>query len=142
MKVLLFALLVAAHATAGDLAWLEGRWHGGNVEETWDATFTSEAGGVVLGTYKQAKRGGPLTFVELQQLDLRQTPATLLLFANGGAPYCLTATRISAQRAEFTGDHAFPRHVAYSRNPDGSHTLTLTGTLEGRPLQERFMFRR
>lgn len=127
---------------AADLSWLAGSWHGGNATETWDATFTSAAGGVVLGTYKQAKRSGTLTFVELQQFDLRQSPATLTLFANGGSPYRLRAKHLTPTHAEFEGEHAFPRNVALHLDRDGHHTLTLTGTLSGRPFQERFAFAR
>lgn len=131
-----------APPSPGDLAWLAGSWHGGNATETWDATFTSDAGGVVLGTYKQAKRVGALTFIELQQFDLRQSPATLTLFANGGPPYRLTAVRLTPTQAEFAGEHAFPRKVALRLDRNGGHTLTLTGTLGGRPFQERFVFAR
>lgn len=139
LALALVTTVFCAGAAAGDLAWLEGRWHGGNADETWEATFTSDAGGVVLGTYKQAKRAGALTFVELQQFDLRHTP-TLILFPNGGAPYRLAVKRLTPTLAEFEGDHAFPRHVAFSRDSGGGHTLTLTGTLDGRPFQERFPF--
>src|ERR1700738_4331633 len=85
--IAVIALMLAAPAQAGDLAWLAGAWHGGNARERWESRFTGDEGGVILGTYKQGGNDGTLTFVELQQIDLRAHPARLLLFANGGAPY-------------------------------------------------------
>ena len=129
-------------ASAQGLDWLAGSWHGGNAKETWEAQFTTGAGGVVLGTYKQAARSGALSFLELQQFDLRQKPATLTLIANAGQPYRMTATQLTDALAEFTGDHAFPRTASYARGKDGSHTLTLTGTMNGKPFTEHFEFTR
>ena len=139
---LLWIAFLTTSAIAGDLSWLAGTWSGGNARETWECRFTGDEGGVVLGTYKQADRSGKLTFVELQQLDLRARPAVLTLVANAGAPYALSEVRLTPDRAEFAGAHAFPRTAAFVHTPDGGLALELAGVLGGKPFHESFPMHR
>ena len=135
--IAMIGLTLAASARAGDLAWLAGAWHGGNDRETWESRFTGDEGGVVLGTYKQGGKDGALTFVELQQIDLRVHPAKLSLFANGGAPYEMLEVRRTPGRIEFSGAHAFPQRAVFVHDGQGFR-LELSGRMQGKDFSEAF----
>lgn len=134
-------LVLCPPARAGDLSWLAGRWQGSDLRGRWASDLTGDEGGVVLGTYKQWDPAGKLTFVELQEIDTRQRPITLLLVANGGEPYRMQAVKLVPGRIEFTGERPFPKRAIFARRGDG-YTLTLIGALKGAQFEEEFPMRR
>ena len=131
-----------APAPIESLSWMAGCWQrprpDGLIEEHWMAP----RGGTMLGMSRTVAgaRTAEHEFIRIETLDgvlsyvarpSRQAETAFALASIG------EGTVVFANPA-----HDFPQRIGYRRNPDGSLTAWIEGTIEGTPRTREFAYRR
>ena len=126
--LLIVALAPAPPSSVQDLAWMSGCWASVAGEPGSGETWTSPAGGTLLGVSRTVK-GGKTVAHELMQIR-ESGPGQIAFIAlpSGQSEASFPLVRLSGQEAVFENpQHDFPQRVIYRRDKD-----LLTGRIEGR----------
>jgi len=138
----------ASNMTLGDLAWMEGSWHGrglgGDIEEHW----TAAAGGTMVGVFRLT---ADLKVRVIEYLMITQEPDRVVYrFKHFGPDYTawekdrpleFTLVAASAKEAVFHSDVAdqnSPRRLTYRLVDPDSLSVVVEGSGEGGALIDRF----
>ncbi len=152
MSMLLVCLLAAAApalapapAFADDparLAWLEGRWTGTQGGVDMEETWSSAAGGALLGMHKDVK-GGKMTSWEFMRIDA--TPKGLAFFASprSAPPVVFPAVEVGTRRVVFGNEtHDFPQRILYWLDDKGALHARIEGRLRGKAASQEWTWSR
>lgn len=123
------------------LDWLAGRWQG----DTWDGTYSSPEGGVVLAFSKEYREDGQAGFFEYERILVVDGRVVLIPspFGRESVPFPLVELDVSARRARFENpDHDFPRSITYQRTSALTLVFTLEGEEDGHPVSTTVRLRR
>jgi hypothetical protein len=127
----------AATPKVRDLHWLAGHWRGTVDGGTWEASYTSPEGGVVVSANKEL-RDGKVVMIEFERFAKVAGKLTLIPYPFGKeSEVAFTAERVDreARRAVFANpDHDFPQRITYHQtDPDRLH-VKITGSRRGAPV--------
>ena len=124
------------------LAWMAGCWErprpDGRIEEHWMAPL----GGTLLGMSRTVAGGRT---VEYEFIRIATVDGVLSYVArpSGQAEAVFALASIDGATVVFANpSHDFPQRIGYRRNPDGTLTAWIEGTIEGTPRTREFPYRR
>lgn len=130
---------VAAAVPAGPLAgvaFMAGHWRGAHDGGAWEEHWSSDEGGVMVGTSKMVV-GGRCVFFEFSRIAPAKDGTVALLVSPGGRhpPTVFPLESSSNDDGVMTAvfhkpDHDYPRVIRYVRSGHGQRA-TLEATLEG-----------
>lgn len=126
------------------LAWLAGHWLGESGDATWEAVYSSPAGGEVVSASKEM-RGGRVVMHELERFhavgdEVLLTPHPL---GQARADFRLIELDEAARKAVFeNAPNDFPRRLVYHRTAEDTLTITLIGTVRGQPREQAITLKR
>ncbi len=123
-------------AAIADLGFLAGRWRGGS----WDATYSSPDGGIILSFAKDLKPDGTLGFFEFERIEARDGGVWLTPSPRGkpSVAFRLLSLDPAARRAVFENpEHDFPSRIVYHRDREDRLVFELSGRPGGKPQQVR-----
>lgn len=126
------------------LAWLAGHWYGESGATTWEAVYSSPAGGEVVSASKEM-RDGRVVMHELERFhavgdEVLMTPHP---FGKARADFRLIELDAAARKGVF--EHApndFPRRLVYHRTAEDTLTITLSGIVQGQPHEQVITLKR
>lgn len=121
----------AAAPRVTDLGYLEGAWSATHDGSTWEACYTSAAGGEVVSATKEIKAGKVVTF-DFERFFEKDGKVIFQPFPGGrkALEFPLTRLDVAARKAVFENPaNDFPMRFTYHRTGD----TTLRVTLEGDP---------
>lgn len=118
-----------------DLAWLAGAWAGTIDGGTWEAVYSTPAGGEIVSANKEL-RDGRVTMIEFEHFRTVEDKLVLTPFPFGkrsSASFTLSALDRTAKRAVFSNPaHDFPREITYHRADEDRLVITVTGEQDGK----------
>lgn len=137
------AQAATAH-TAAELAFLAGKWRGGDGQSEWESWYSSPEGGQVIGASKEL-RGGHAVSIDFENFYEREGALRMTPFPKGQRSEEFTLTSLSApeKRAVFENpQHDFPSRFVYQRVDETHLRITLSGAPGGEPLEVTIDFER
>jgi hypothetical protein len=135
---------VSAQAPAPEperLAWMEGRWTGSqggvNMEETW----TSPAGGALIGMHKDVQGGRMVSFEFIRIEKTAREGLVYVASPRGAAPTRFVMTELGARRVVFANPaHEFPQRIVYWLDDRGALHARVDGRVRGKPRAEEWVW--
>ena len=125
--LLLSAALAASPFSVQDLAWLSGCWASVGGETGSGETWTTPAGGTLLGVSRTVKGGKTVAHEFMQIRETGPGQIAFIALPSGQKEASFPLVRLSGQEAVFENpQHDFPQRVIYRRDGD-----SLTGRIEG-----------
>lgn len=126
--LLLTVALAAPPSSVQDLAWISGCWASVSGEAGSGETWTSPAGGTLLGVSRTVKGGKTVAHEFMQIRETGPGQIAFIALPSGQKEASFPLVRLSGQEAVFENQqHDFPQRVIYRRDGD-----LLTGRIEGR----------
>lgn len=119
------------------LGWLAGTWEGPYRDGTWEAVYSSPAGGEIVSANKEMA-GGCVRMFEFERFrvvgaDVVMTPYP---FGRPMGDFRLREHERPARRAVFENpENDFPREIHYARPADDTLTIELVGERSGEPVR-------
>ncbi len=134
----------AAQAPAPEparLAWMEGRWTGSQGGVDMEETWTSPAGGALIGMHKDVQGGRMVSF---EFIRIEKTPAEGLVYVaspRGAAPTRFKAIELGARRVVFANQrHDFPQRILYWIDDRGALHARIEGRMQGKQRAEEWVW--
>lgn len=109
-----------AAAQIASLDWLAGTWAGAVGPGTWEAVYTTPAGGEVMSTNKEIRKGKVVSF-EFERFFVKDGKVVMTPYVKGinTVAFTLTQNDPKARRAIFENPkHDFPQRIDYHRRSD------------------------
>lgn len=107
--------LFAAQASALDLDWMAGDWCGGENGGATQETWTTGAGGLLLGMHKDHEAGGRTAF-EFLRVEVEGERAAYVSQPGGQPPTRFELIEHGPDNALFANpQHDFPKRIGYRR---------------------------
>ncbi|MHC5011008.1 MAG: DUF6265 family protein [Planctomycetota bacterium] len=141
LVVLATVLIGSAHADDASpaerlatLHWLAGSWRGGHGSGTWEAVYSSAAGGEVLSVNKEIRDGHVVSF-EFERFFVQDGAVVMTPYVGGrrSVAFQLTTLDREARRAVFENpEHDFPQRIEYHRAAEDRLVITVTALKDGR----------
>jgi len=126
------------------LAFLEGRWAGSAGSSRWESSYSSAAGGQIVGASKELSDGRVVT-IDFEHFYEREGALRMTPFPGGRRSVEFTLTEFSgaAKRAVFeNAAHDFPRRFTYRATGPDHLQIELLGEMGGETLRIVLEFER
>ena len=130
-------------ARLSHLAWLAGSWQGeirgAGKTVSYEAYYSTPAGGVILSINKAFQSDGNLSWIELERFEVRDGHLQVTPYPDGmpSVPFRLVELDLEGRRAVFANpEHDYPTRITYHRVEDGRLIVTVEGDTEGAPVME------
>ncbi|MFT7464995.1 MAG: hypothetical protein ACI9EF_003355 [Pseudohongiellaceae bacterium] len=116
-----------------DLDFLAGVWSGSDGQSDWESSYTTGAGGQLVGASKEMRMGKVvmMDFEHFYERDgsMRMTPYP---FGKPSVEFTLTDFDAAERMAVFENpEHDFPKRFVYQRTSATTLEITLQGSLGG-----------
>ena len=102
-------------AKISELSWLEGKWRGTLGENTFEATYSSPAGGEILSINKEFLPDGSV-FVEFERFRMVDSFVVMTPYPGGkeSVPFTMVSFSAEDRMAKFSNpEHDFPNDIIY-----------------------------
>jgi hypothetical protein len=125
--------IAAAQPDVDRLAWLEGTWQGVTGGVAMEETWSSPAGGGLVGMHRDTKAGRMISY-EFFRIVARDTSGVCYLASPlGKEPTAFCAIELTDRRVVFENlQHDFPQRVMYWLEPDGRLHARIEGMSGGK----------
>ncbi|MDG6348545.1 DUF6265 family protein [Luteimonas sp. 8-5] len=135
-------LALASGTAQADLAWLEGRWCGGNDGRRIDEAWLPQAGDMLMGMSRTVRDGKVESF-EFMRIVVDGDAASFHVQPNGVPPTVFAMEDRGEGWIRFANEaHDFPNRVEYRRNGDGLSAWIAGPGEDGAELRIPFEYRR
>jgi hypothetical protein len=128
----------SAGATVADIAWLAGQWKGTIDGGTWESSYTTAEGGIMLSASKEF-RGDRVVTIEFECFRVIEGKLTLIPYPFGKQSetvFPIKEIDKDARKVVFANpEHDFPRELTYHRSADDRLQIKLTGEQRGKAIE-------
>ncbi len=123
------------------LAWMEGRWTGSQGGVDMEETWTSPAGGALIGMHKDVQGGRMVSF---EFIRIEKTPREGLVYVaspRGASPTRFKMIELGARRVVFANpSHDFPQRILYWLDDRGALHARVDGRVQGKLRAEEWVW--
>lgn len=138
--MIMSSLAFAEGLQVSDLSWMEGNWKGTTPAGTYENSFSSTTGGLIVGTAKMTDLHGALTFYEYDEIKVTENALQLTPMPFGMRGVSFKVAEYSDKRVVFENkQHDFPERITYSINDKGQFVSIVEGTQNGKPTRWEFV---
>ena len=135
-------LALASGTARADLAWLEGRWCGGDGARRIEESWLPPAGGMLIGMSRTVRDGKVESF-EFMRIVVDGDAASFHVQPNGVPPIVFAMEERGEGWIRFANEaHDFPNRIEYRRNGEGLSAWIAGPGEDGSEVRIPFEYRR